>query len=486
VEEAQLQEHSYGALLGRALELAPALRRLSAQNEIVGVMMPSCSVTLALFLGLSAMRRVPAMLNPSASPEGLRAACAAACMRSIVTSRALFDEAHLARLAAQLPGVRIHLAEDLRPARGPGARLWLAWARRFPRAAAVAQTPDAPAVVLFTSGSEGRPKGVVHSHNSLLSNVAQIRSVADFSPLDKFMMALPLFHAFGLTCGLMLPLVSGCKVFLYPNPLHYRAIPEVVYDRNCTVLFGTSSLLSRYASFAHPYDFGRLRYVVAGAEKLSEDVRQQWIHKFGIRILEGYGVTECAPVVAVNVPMACRTGSVGQIVPGMEYALEPVAGAEGGVLHVRGPNVMMGYLLEDRPGQIQACASRGHGWVCTGDIVQIDEDDFIHVRGRLRRFLRIEGELVSLDLAEQIAAAASPGHRHAVCARADAAGTEHLILFTTAPCLDADRLRAAARAIDATRRAVPPLKRELASLPMLASGKVDYLALEQVAQNIES
>jgi acyl-[acyl-carrier-protein]-phospholipid O-acyltransferase/long-chain-fatty-acid--[acyl-carrier-protein] ligase len=483
VEDVRLQEESYGSLLRMSLGLARLLAPLTEEDEVVGVMTPNAAPTLALILALSATRRIPALLNYTAGPEGLRAACTAACIRNIVASRAFLEKAKLTRLVENLADIRVHYLEDLKERVGLADKLWIAWHRIFPETAMVAQHPDDPAIVLFTSGSEGKPKGVVHSHSSVLSNVAQVRSVADFSPLDKFMMALPLFHSFGLTCGVMLPLVSGCKVFLYPSPLHYRIIPEIVYDRNCTVMFGTSTFLASYGKFAHPYDFGRLRYVVAGAEKLSDDVRRTWIEKFGIRILEGYGVTECAPVVAVNVPMACRIGSVGQVVPGMEYRLEPVPGIEdGGVLHVKGPNVMKGYFLYDAPGVIQPPRSLGDGWYSTGDVVHVDGDDFVHIRGRLKRFAKIAGEMVSLEVVEQIAAGAAPGFAHAASTRADAAKGEALVLFTTAPALAREQLNAAAKAVGAPELAVPRIVRSVDCIPMLGSGKTDYVALKKMAE----
>ena len=481
VEDILLREASYGSLLKMALALMRVTGRLTAPGEVVGVLTPSAAPTLGPILALSAGRRIPAMLNYTAGADGLRAACTAGNIRTLIASRGFIEKARLGAVVAQLEGIHIHYLEELKTALGPFDKLWVLWHLVFPASAALPQQPDDPALVLFTSGSEGKPKGVVHSHNSLLANVAQIRAVADFTPLDKFMMALPLFHSFGLTCGVLLPLVAGCKVFLYPSPLHYRIIPEIVYDRDCTVLFGTSTFLGNYGKHAHPYDFGRLRYVVAWAEKLNEAVRCLWIEKFGIRILEGYGITECAPVVAVNVPMACQIGSVGKLLPGIEYEIEAVSGiSQGGALHVRGPNVMKGYFLFDQPGVLQPPA--GEGWYATGDIVERDDEGFIYIRGRQKRFAKIAGEMISLEVVEKIATSAAPGASHAASTRSDAAKGEALVLFTSAPTLNREDLLNAARQLGAPELAVPRLIRHLEAIPLLGSGKTDYVRLKQIAE----
>lgn len=483
VEDIRLVEESYGSLLKMSLGLSRITGRLSQPGEIVGLLMPNAAPAMGLILALSIGRRVPALLNYTAGADGMRSACVAAGIKTIIASRNFVEKARLTATVAQLGDLNVVYLEDFKAQITWVDKLWLLWRMCFPAGAAVPQTPDDPAVVLFTSGSEGKPKGVVHSHNSLLSNVAQIRAVADFTPHDKFMMALPLFHSFGLTCGVLLPLVAGCKVFLYPSPLHYRIIPEIVYDRDCTVLFGTSTFLGNYGKYAHPYDFGRLRYVVAGAEKLSEEVRRLWIEKFGIRILEGYGVTECAPVVAVNVPMACKIGTVGQLLPGIEQVLEPVPGIDnGGALYVKGPNVMKGYLLYDQPGVIQPPAAKGAGWYATGDIVTIDDEGFVTIRGRIKRFAKIAGEMISLEVVEKNAADAAPGFAHAASTRSDAAKGEALVLFTTAPALTREQLLAAAKAAGSPELSVPRLIRRVAAIPLLGSGKTDYVTLKRMAE----
>jgi acyl-[acyl-carrier-protein]-phospholipid O-acyltransferase/long-chain-fatty-acid--[acyl-carrier-protein] ligase len=325
---------------------------------------------------------------------------------------------------------------------------------------------------------------VVHNHRGILANIAQIRAVIDFSPSDKFMIALPLFHAFGFTCGAIMPLVTGSTMFLYPSPLHYRIIPEIIYDRGCTVLFGTSTFLGNYARFAHPYDFYKLRYVVAGAEKLNEEVRKTWMEKFGIRILEGYGATECAPVLAVNTPMACRNGTVGPLLPGLEPKLEAVPGiAQGGLLSVRGPNVMLGYYLYDNPGVLKAPEG---GWYSTGDIVDIDADGFVRILGRMKRFAKVAGEMVSLESVEQIANRAAPAGQHAASTQTDSQRGENILLYTTDAALTREALQTAARDIGSPELAVPRKIVVVKELPLLGTGKTDYVKLKQMAEQAAS
>lgn len=486
VEDMKQIEYSYGDLLKMAFALGRIVARITRPDERVGVLLPNLAPTLGLVFGLNAHRRVPAMLNYTAGVDGMQAACTAAELRIIVTSRAFVEQAKLGDKLAALQGVELHYLEDLRERITLADKLWLVlWAMRAPRLAAEKLSPEAPAVVLFTSGSEGKPKGVVLSHRALLANIAQIRAVIDFSVDDKILNALPLFHSFGLTAGGLLPLLTGANVFLYPSPLHYRVIPELAYDRNCTVLLGTSTFLGNYARFAHPYDFYRLRYVIAGAEKLSESVRTAWFEKFGLRIFEGYGATETAPVLAVNTPMAYRSGTVGQLLPGLHAKLMPVAGIDrGGVLHVSGPNLMSGYLKWDKPGVLQAPSSEaGEGWYDTGDVIEFDDDGFVRIVGRVKRFAKVAGEMISLETVETLATAASPAAQHAASTQPDPARGETIVLFTTDAALGRDTLQAAARERGAPEIAVPRKIVVVDALPLLGTGKTDYVTLKRMAES---
>jgi acyl-[acyl-carrier-protein]-phospholipid O-acyltransferase/long-chain-fatty-acid--[acyl-carrier-protein] ligase len=489
LEDMNEEPRTYGELLKASLALGRLLERHTRAGEAVGVLLPNLFVAVATVFGLLGRGRVAAMLNYTAGPRAMEASRQASDLHTVVTSRRFVEQARLEPLLAALGGTRVLYLEDLRAQFGLLDKLWLVlWALRFPRRAAARVNPHAPAAILFTSGSEGRPKGVALSHAGILTNILQIRTVIDFTPADKVLNALPMYHAYSFMAGVMLCVLTGTKLFLYVSPLRYRAIPEIAYRRDATYLFGTSTFLGFYARNAHPADFGTLRYVISGGEKLGEDVARLWADKFGLRIFEGYGCTECT-VISLSTPLSFRPGCVGRVLPGMEVRLEPVEGiARGGVLHVRGPSVMLGYLDGAAPGRVEPVNSLyGEGWHRTGDVVEIDAEGFLRIAGRVKRFAKIAGEMVSLDQVERVAAAASPEHQHAAVLKLEAAGGETTVLFTTDPGLSRGWLQKAARDLGAQELAVARNVVPLEAIPLLANGKTDYVRLmERVAGGWES
>lgn len=487
-------EYTYRDIIKMSLALGRMVARETKNEHYVGILMPNMAPNLGLIFGLTAFGRTPAMLNYTAGTDGLQSACTAAEVKTIVTSHAFLEQAKLTEQVAALSNIRILYLEDLKTRFNWLDKLWLmAFALPFSKLATKKSHHETPALVLFTSGSEGKPKGVVLSHRAIIANVMQARAVIDFSVNEKVLNALPMFHSFGLTAGTLLPILSGANLFLYPSPLHYRVIPEIAYDRGCTVLFGTSTFLGNYAKFANPYDFYSMRYVVAGGEKLNENVRDIWFEKFGIRILEGYGATETAPFIAVNTPMDYRKGTVGQLLPGMEARLISVPGINnGGQLHVSGPNVMSGYFRFENPGQLETPSSDvGHGWYNTGDIVEIDADGFIKIVGRVKRFAKVAGEMVSLEVVEKMAVEASSEAQtnalnpssHAATTQADEQRGETILLYTTDTSLTREQLQAIARKNGWPEIAVPRKIIVVDSLPLLGTGKTDYVSLKKMAES---
>lgn len=503
-------------LLGSDL-LAAQWRTLLGQAETnIGVLLPNVLAMPVVMLSLWTAGKVPAVLNYSSAPAVLLACARLAGLKHIITSRAFVERLGLDLTPFAAAGIEILFLENVRAGISRPQKLGALLRKWFNLQPATGnRQPDSTAVVLFTSGSEAEPKGVELTHRNLLANMRQMLAVIDVADTDRFFNALPLFHSFGLTVGLLVPLVRGLFVFLYPSPLHYRVVPSAFYNLDCTVFFGTNTFLAGYARKAHAYDFHRVRYLVAGAEKLQETTAALWMRKFGVRVLEGYGATECSPCLSCNVPLRARHGSAGQFLPGIEYKLERVEGvtddgssrreeahseirnpkpetpknqslitsaATGkvGRLFVRGPNVMKGYLNPEANAQFQALA----GWYDTGDIVNVDPDGFVSVLGRLKRFAKVSGEMVSLTAIEDALASAFPqyGLRFAVAviARPDESRGEKLVAVTNERRLTLEAIREATRARGLSNLAVPSEINVVEELPRLGTGKVNHRELMRI------
>jgi acyl-[acyl-carrier-protein]-phospholipid O-acyltransferase/long-chain-fatty-acid--[acyl-carrier-protein] ligase len=475
IEDPVRGQMTYRRLLQAVAILGRKLMPLALEGQVLGVMLPTSNAAVVTFFAVMSAGRVPAMINFTAGAANVLAACRAAQIDTVLTSREFVEKGRLENLIAQMQTqVRIVYLEDLRKTIGATDKLRGLFGWKKPL---VARKPDDWAVVLFTSGSEGSPKGVVLSHRNMLANVAQAAARIDFGREDKLFNVLPVFHSFGLTAGTVLPLVSGVPVYLYPSPLHYRTVPELVYGVCATALFGTDTFLNGYARVANPYDFRSLRYVLAGAEPVKEATRQIYLEKFGLRILEGYGVTECSPVMALNTPMFNKFGSVGRLLPGMEAKLEKVEGVDdGGRLFVKGPNVMLGYLRADKPGVLEVPPE---GWHDTGDIVAIDDEGFVTIKGRAKRFAKVGGEMISLAAVEMLAAELWPNNVTAVSAIPDPRKGERLIMVTDKNGATRSEFTAYARSKHASELMMPAEIVVLDKLPMLGSGKVDQLAIDK-------
>jgi acyl-[acyl-carrier-protein]-phospholipid O-acyltransferase/long-chain-fatty-acid--[acyl-carrier-protein] ligase len=486
VEDVERVPLTYNQLLVRAQLLGGLIAAETGRGEVVGVMLPNAIACVATLFGLQAYGRVPAMLNYTLGEKSLIASCQAAQIRRIYTSERFVVAAKLEHLVDELRDVAtVVYLEDLREKITPWLKIEAAAASRmasllYRRKRVV---PDEPAIVLFTSGSEGLPKGVALSHSNVLANREQTAARVDFSSQDVILNALPMFHSFGLTVGTLLPLLSGMRTFFYPSPLHYRIVPEIAYDVNATIMFGTNTFLAGYARFAHPYDFYSVRYVFAGAEKLKDETRRIWTDKFGVQVFEGYGTTEASPGLATNTPIDTRVGTVGRFLPGIDYALDPVPGVDGGRLSVRGPNIMLGYFKHDKPGVIQPPATeRGAGWYDTGDIVTIDADGFITIQGRAKRFAKIGGEMISLAAVEELATRLWPDAHHACVSLPDFQKGEQLILVTTREGAQRAELTTRARVDGMSELHVPKRIMPVAQVPLLGSGKVDYPAVHVLVE----
>ena len=482
LEDQDRKPLSYTGLIRAAFVLGRKIAAMTEPAERVAILLPSSMGVVVTFYGLHAHGRVPVMLNFTSGERNVKAAIKAAGVGKVLTARRFIQQAKLEELIGHIETVaEVVWLDDVRASIGLPDKLYGLMAGLMPKRFRVRTEPSSPGVVLFTSGSFGAPKGVVLSQWNLVANCRQVAQHIALDPDWVMFNPLPTFHCFGLTGGVLLPLLQGLKAFQYPSPLHARQIVELLPQVKASILFATDTFLNQYARVAGPNDFSTLKFVVAGAERVRDETHHLFNTRFhGLKLLEGYGATEAAPVVAVNHPDRNRPGTVGQILPGIDWRLDPVEGIdEGGRLYLRGPNVMKGYLSPDDPLAIEPLQD---GWHDTGDIVSIDDEGYICILGRVKRFAKIGGEMVSLTAVEGLASAVWPDARHAVVSIPDSRKGEKLVLVTDRKDADVARLAEWARSHGAPELAVPKKIMRVGEVPVLGTGKTDYVAIQQMAE----
>jgi len=480
LEDQERRPLTYVDLIRASFALGRKIADITAPGETVGLLLPSSAAGVVTVFGLHAFGRIPAMLNFTAGLRNLRAAVKLAGVKRVLTSHRFIEQGKLHDLIDALEErCEITYLEDVRATIGTPDRLRALAASLFPKQFRAKLKPSDPGVVLFTSGSFGAPRGVVLSHANILANVAQVAAHIDLGPDWVLFNPLPIFHCFGLTAGVMFPILTGMKAFEYPSPLHIKIIPALVKDAKANILLATDTFLNQYARASGGDELSGLQFIVCGAEKVREETHNLIAERFGpIPVLEGYGATEASPVIAVNKPTDNRRGTVGGLLPGIETRIEPVPGIDrGGRLFVRGPNIMTGYL--DASGALERPES---GWHDTGDVVEMTQDGWITILGRVKRFAKIGGEMVSLTAAEALAAGLWPESRHAVIAAPDGRKGERLILETERRDAAVSKLLAHAQSLGASELAVPRRIVKTTEIPLLGSGKTDYVAIQRMAE----
>jgi acyl-[acyl-carrier-protein]-phospholipid O-acyltransferase/long-chain-fatty-acid--[acyl-carrier-protein] ligase len=499
--DGQTPKLTFFAALARTLFLARRLRKTWQGQEMVGVLLPPSIPGALVNLAAMLMGKVPVNLNYTASNETLES-CARQCnLKTVITARAFLERVHV-----QPPAETIFL-EDVAQKPRFSERLGAALACLLPPrsvqkyAGAERKTRlEDIATIIFSSGSTGEPKGVVLTHYNVASNVEQLNQVFLLHSNDRIMGILPFFHSFGFTGTLCLPAATGIGVVFHPNPLDSRVIGALVNKYAVTMLLATPTFLNAYTRRCEPEQFGSLRFVMAGAEKLPDRIAQAFEDRFGIRPLEGYGCTECSPAVTVNTidfraasfrQVGAKRGSIGHPLPGMTVkiidpeTLQTLAVNQPGLLLVRGPNVMQGYLNQPE----KTAAVLRDGWYNTGDIAMLDEDGFLRVTDRLSRFSKIGGEMVPHikveDKLHELAAATE--QLFVVTAVPDERKGERLMVLHTLPEEKLKETLALLAKCDlpALWRPRPDQFVRVEKLPYLGTGKLDLrrareLALETV------
>ncbi len=482
VEDIQRVPNSYKDIIIKSYVLGKYFKKRTLPGEHVALLLPNSIAAVCTFFGLSAYERVPVMLNFSVGAANMVSMCKTAVVKKVITSRLFIKNAKMENVteALEKAGFQVVYLEDLRKEIG----LWdkiNAYLRYKIKRVPHKKGGNKKAVILFTSGSEGAPKAVVLTHANILSNIKQMSSIETINISDTLFNALPMFHSFGLTVGTLFPLLEGAKLFLYPSPLHYRVVAEIVYEIGATIMFGTDTFFRGYGKIAHPFDFHNIRFMFGGAEAVKPDTRNMWMERLGIRVLEGYGSTECSPVISANNRIFNRFGSIGKLLPKIEYKIEKVDGIEkGGELVIRGPNIMSGYIMPDNPGVLVPLKD---GWYHTGDVVEIDEIGFVYIKDRIKRFAKIGGEMVSLNAVDEMVRRAyekdGEEYSYGIVAVPHESKGEQIVLVTNNRKVTQECLHSYIKANAMSELYLPRVILFRDRLPVFATGKADNVTLKK-------
>ena len=482
IEDINRKQKSFKDIIVASFALGKMFKKLAAHDENVGVLLPNAIATVCTFFGLSAYERTPVMLNFSVGSKNMVSMCRTAQVKTVITSKAFIIKGKLEQAVADIEaaGVKIIYLEEL----AKKMSLWTkisAFLNYKIKHVPHKKGGNKKAVIVFTSGSEGAPKGVLLSHANLIANVNQLAAIQTITYKDLLFNALPMFHSFGLMVGMLFPLFNGSKLFLYPSPLHYRVVAELVYELGATLMIGTDTFLRGYAKIAHPYDFHTVRLMYSGGEAAKPDTRSMWMEHSGIRMMEAYGSTECSPVMTANNGIFNKFGSIGKLLPGMQYKIEPVDGiTTGGELCVKGPNVMLGYYMPDNPGVL---VPPPNGWYHTGDVVDIDEIGFFTIKDRIKRFAKIGGEMVSLNAVHDMVIDATKEmlgeYSYGVVAIPHESKGEQIVLVTNNKSVTSSMLHDYVKANGMSELYLPRVILYHEKLPVFATGKSDNVTLKK-------
>jgi acyl-[acyl-carrier-protein]-phospholipid O-acyltransferase/long-chain-fatty-acid--[acyl-carrier-protein] ligase len=482
VDRATGQRVSYRAALVRALIIADKLK--GCEKGFVGIMVPTSAGCVYSMLAVLMSGRTPVMINYSTgAADNCRDAQQRLAFRTILTSRALLDRIKcppvdgmlcledVARDVSTLDKIRGAVA-----ASGSADRI----TRRL-----LPGDEEENAVILFTSGSEKDPKAVPLTHANISANLRAFADILDFGPDDVMLANLPLFHVFGLTVNLWLPLERGMTMVTCPNPLEFRSVCGAIREEKVTVMVGTPAFLAGYLQKSEPGDFQSVRLLITGADKCPEALRRGYWDQHHIIVYEGYGTTETSPVISVNTPQHNRPGSVGKALPNVDVRMEHYDTGEEcqvneiGKILVRGPNVMKGYFDDFEATSLHI----RHGWYDTGDMGFQDQDGYLWHVGRLRRFLKIAGEMVSLVKVEDVLEKLLPPDCSCCVVEVPDALRGARIVAAVTQQVD-ERAIVQQMTESLPKIALPKQFVVLPELPKMSSGKLDFRKITEMVRDL--